>query len=374
MASAPVATRFAAAPCAEEWRALAEDAAEPNPFYHPAILLPALRHLEGGKRVRLIEARGEDGALLGLMPVLVKAHHARYRVTHSANWMHGQCFFGAPLMQAGAEAQAWAAILRQLDDADRAGNFLHLDGLDADGPVAAALERQCAEEGRGCKRIASHERALLCSTLDADAYWETHVRAKKRKEIRRLVNRLAEQGAVIHRRLAEGGDAAAWAEDFIALEGAGWKGAEGTALGNARETRAYFRDAIANAASDGLLDMLRVDVDGAAIAMLVNFRLGCGAFSYKIAFDERFARFSPGILIEIDNLRAALADPSLDWSDSCAAPNHPMIDGIWAERRRIVQYRVALKGAGMKRLTRRAAFAGIGLLEDGISKMKGRRA
>lgn len=374
MASAPVATRLASAPCVDEWRALAVGAAEPNPFYHPAILGPALRHLEGGAEVRLIEARGQGGALIGLIPVLTKAHHARYRVTHSANWMHGQCFFGAPLMQAGTEAQAWAAILRQLDDADTVGNFLHFDGLDADGPVAAALERLCATQGRGCKRIASHERAMLRSSLDANAYWETHVRAKKRKEIRRLINRLAELGQVTHRRLANEDDASQWAEDFIALEGAGWKGAEGTALGNARETRAFFRDAIANAAQDGMLDMLRIDVDAAPIAMLVNFRLGRGAFSYKIAFDERFARFSPGILIEIDNLRAALADSSLDWSDSCAAPNHPMIDGIWAERRRIVQYRVALDGAGMKRVTRRAVFAGISLLEDSISAMKGRKS
>lgn len=373
MASAPVATRLAAAPCADEWRVLAESSAEPNPFYHPAILTPALRYLEGGAEARLIEARDAGGALIGLIPVLTKAHHARYRIANSANWMHGQCFFGAPLMQAGAEAQAWDAILGQLDEAGWAGHFLHLDGLDADGPVAAALERLCADQGRGCKRIASHERALLCSTLDADAYWETHVRAKKRKEIRRLINRLEERGAVTHRRLADGGNAAAWAEDFIALESAGWKGAEGTALGNAHETRAFFRDAIASAAQDGLLDMLRIDVDGAPIAMLVNFRLGRGAFSYKIAFDERFARFSPGILIEIDNLRAALADTSLDWSDSCAAPNHPMIDGIWAERRRIVQYRVALEGAGLKRLTRRAVFAGIGLMEDSISAMKGRK-
>ena len=50
-----------------------------------------------------------------------------------------------------------------------------------------------------------------------------------------------------------------------------------------------------------------------------------------------------------------------------------MIDGIWAERRRIVQYRVALEGAGLKRLTRRAVFAGIGLMEDSISAMKGRK-
>lgn len=378
MASAPVTTR-SIAPLREdlrvaEWRALAEASAEPNPFYHPAILVPALRHLEGRARVRMIEARDDAGRLIGLMPVMTKAHHARYRVKNSANWMHGQCFFGAPLLQAGQEAQAWTMLLRQLDEAGWAGNFLHLDGLDAAGPVAMALERVCAEEARGCKRIAAHERALLHSDLDADAYWQAHVRAKKRKEIRRLLNRLEEMGAVTHTRLAQGDDAHRWAEDFLALEASGWKGGEGTALASAAGTRDFFREAIAHAARDGLLDMLRIDMDGAAIAMLVNFRLGGGAFSYKIAFDERFARFSPGVLIEIDALRAALSDPMLEWVDSCAAPNHPMIDGIWAERRTIAQFRVQLRGQGLAGWKRRAAFAGIGLIENSIRALKGRRS
>jgi hypothetical protein len=104
--------------------------------------------------------------------------------------------------------------------------------------------------------------------------------------------------------------------------------------------------------------------------MLVNFRLGSGAYSYKIAFDERYARYSPGILIEIDNLRAALSDPTLDWSDSCAAPNHPMIDGIWAERRRIVQFRVGLRGKGITGLRRRVLFGATGLAEDAVSRLR----
>ncbi len=373
MASAPVAIPSAASHCAEEWRALAQRAAEPNPFYHPAILLPALRHLEDGTRVRMIEARDDTGQLIGVMPVQVRSAHARYRVKNCANWMHGQCFYGAPLMLAGEETQAWAAILQQLDDTRWAGNFLHLDGLDAEGPVAIALEQLCAAQKRGCKRIASHERAMLRSAMDAEGYCDSNIRAKKRKEIRRLMNRLAEQGEVTHRRLSDGGDARAWAEDFLALECAGWKGEEGTALGSAPATRAFFREAIANSAHNGLLDMLRIDLDGQPIAMLVNFRLGCGAFSYKIAFDERFARFSPGVLIELDNLRAALADPTLEWSDSCAAPNHPMIDGLWAERRHIVQYRVALMGQGLTALKRHITFEITGFLESGISSVKGRR-
>src|SRR3546814_9436139 len=80
--------------------------------------------------------------------------------------------------------------------------------------------------------------------------------------------------------------------------------------------------------------------------MLVNFLSGLGCFSFKIAFDETMSRFSPGVLIEIDNLRQVLNRDDLDWMDSCDAADHPMIDSLWGEHRQIVQYRVALRGVG----------------------------
>lgn len=358
----------------EEWRALADTASEPNPFYHPALLEPALRYLNSNAQVRMIEVSDHTGLLVGLMPLKTKAHHGRYPVANVTNWMHGQCFYGAPLIRKGHELRAWDGILRQLDEEKGAGLFFHLDGLDADGPVAAALEQCCALEGRGIKRIATHERAMLRSDLDPDAYWQTQVRAKKRKELRRLVNRLEDLGTVTHRSLSGADDVGQWVEDFLVLERAGWKGAEGTALASNAETRAYFYEATTRAAASGMLEMLRIELEGAPIAMLVNFRMGRGAFSYKIAFDERYARFSPGVLIEIDALRAALTDSSLDWSDSCAAPNHPMIDGLWGERRTITQYRVQLKGRGFAATKRRAAFALIDRAEAGLHRLRSNRA
>jgi len=187
---------------------------------------------------------------------------------------------------------------------------------------------------------------MLRSGLDADAYWETQVRAKKRKELRRLQKRLAELGTVESRLLRAGDDLAQWCGEFLALEAAGWKGAQGTALACREQDAAFFRSACAAAFANGLLHFLRMDLDGRAIAMLVNFRAGEGAFSFKIAFDETLGRFSPGVLIEIANLHAVQGDPGIDWMDSCAAADHPMIDSLWAERRTITQYRIALKGAG----------------------------
>ena len=40
-----------------------------------------------------------------------------------------------------------------------------------------------------------------------------------------------------------------------------------------------------------------------------------------------------------------LGDPQLDWMDSCAVENHPMINSLWAQRRAIIQVSLPLAGA-----------------------------
>ena len=76
-----------------------------------------MRHLAEGAQVRLVEARDTAGSLIGLLPVLAKARHSRYPLGNVANWIHDQCFYGAPLLKAGNEVSAWGHILHQLDEA-----------------------------------------------------------------------------------------------------------------------------------------------------------------------------------------------------------------------------------------------------------------
>src|SRR6267143_1114087 len=49
--------------------------------------------------------------------------------------------------------------------------------------------------------------------------------------------------------------------------------------------------------------------------------------------DEGFRRFSPGVLLELDNVERAHQLPALRWMDSCAAPNRFMINHLWPDRR-----------------------------------------
>ena len=59
---------------------------------------------------------------------------------------------------------------------------------------------------------------------------------------------------------------------------------------------------VAAAWDEGRLQFRRLDVDGRPVAMLVNFLCPPGSFSFKTAFDEDFAHYSPGVLLQIDNL------------------------------------------------------------------------
>lgn len=343
---------------------------EANPFYMPPLLDAALASLDPDGAVRMIEARDAQGALIGRMPIVHNARHGRFPVGHAANWIHRHCFYGAPLLRAGNEHAAWEGLLATLDALPGSGAFLHLRGLDAEGTAMTALRDVCAAQGRRCEQIERYERAMLRSGLGADGYWTTNVRSKKRKELRRLQSRLAECGEISHRALGEAGELHAWVEDFLILEAKGWKGEQGTALGSSEADAAFLRAACRSAFEAGMLDMLRIDCDGRPIAMLINFVSEGGGFSFKIAIDPDFARYSPGVLIEQDNLARVLDDHVAPWMDSCAAPDHPMIDSLWGERRTIGQYRVALRKPGVTGLIGRLALPAMTVIERSYARMK----
>jgi CelD/BcsL family acetyltransferase involved in cellulose biosynthesis len=320
------------------WNDLAGRTAEPAPFQERWFLRPSILHLSPPAGARMLSV-WQGPILIGMMPVCVAPRYGRITIRHVQNWLHYHAFLGTPLVRAGSENMFWAAILNELDRADWAPSFLHLDGLVADGPLLAALK-----EERRADAVHRTERAFLKSDLSPQAYYEANVRKKKRKEIARLQSRLGELGSISFERIAPEGPIAAWIADFLDIEASGWKGRGGTALRDDPATARFFEEAIQGAFAAGRLEMLRLVLDGKPIAMLVNFIAIPGSFSYKIAFDENYARYSPGVLIQLENLKI-LDRADVSWMDSCAVEDHSMINSIWAERREIVRVTVPLNGA-----------------------------
>ena len=331
------------------WERLVARAAEPNPFFEPWYLLPSLRQWGAADGVR-VKAWFHDGRLAGLMPVARKPRYYGHPLTHASVWLHPNAFCGVPLVAAGHEERFWEHLLAHFDRRAARALFLHLPQLPTEGPVFAALTRVLARSGRMHYLAAQEARAMLAGETSAAAYLEAAMSAKKRKELRRQRGRLAEEGALAFERLEGGDNIAEWTAEFLALEAAGWKGEAGSALACAPATTALFTGALAGAAAAGRLERLALRLDGRAIAMLANFITAPGAYSYKTAFDEAYARFSPGMLLQLENL-ALLEREGIQWADSCAAQGHPMIERLWRDARRMASLNIAIGG-----LPRRSAF------------------
>jgi len=324
------------------WDALADCAAEPNPFHESWYLLPALRALDPDGAVKVLRFE-LDGELAGLLPVQHEKRYYRWPIPQLCTWIHGNCFQGAPLVARGLERAFWRAFLTWADSHAGSALFLHLAQMPLQGPLYEALQAVLAEQGRLAGLVHREERAMLASQLSAEAYFEASMSGKKRKELRRQFARLSEQGELTFECRDDDAHLARWTEDFLALEHSGWKGVAGSALASHQGTTRLFKEALFGAASRGRLERLTLSLDSEPIAMLANFITPPGAYSYKTAFDERFARYSPGVLVQRENL-ALLDRAGIDWVDSCAAPDHPMIDHIWRERRAVGRLSIAIGG------------------------------
>ncbi len=348
---------------ADAWDQLATTASEPNIFAERWYLSPAIEALNQQASIKIASFR-INGKLAGLMPLEFARGYARVPVRFATNWLNHNAFLGTPLVLAGYERVFWQALLAELDSDPQGALFFHVDEMPVDGPVARALEAECTAQVRKYGLVHREERALLERGLSPAKYLEEHVRGKKRKELRRQHNRLSEEGMLAFERTDGGKGLDQWIGEFLALERAGWKGGNGSALDCANATRALFRGALHGAAAAGKLELLTLRLDGRAIAMLVTFLSAPGSFSFKTAFDEGFARFSPGVLLQIENLKL-LEREGIHWCDSCAAQDHPMIDSLWAGRRTIGRWSVAIGGP-----VRRAAFSALLMAEQTKARMR----
>ncbi len=345
---------------AAEWDALTARVGDPNPFYERWALMPSLELSDRASEVEIVAVRS-CGDLIGLLPLARSTSNYGHPLPHVRSWLHANLFCAVPPIATGFEGEFWIGALSWLDSEARGVLFAHFPALPADSTCLAALRRVTHAQHRPAAIVHRGERALLASRLSPEAYFEQSLSGKKRKELRRQHTRLAELGALRFERREDAVGVAGWADAFLALEAAGWKGRAGSALASTPATAAFFRRALAGAAEAGRLERLTLSLDGRPIAMLANFITPPGAYSFKTAFDEDYARFSPGVLLQRENL-ALLARDGIEWADSCAAADHPMIERIWREKREIVHVSVAIGGK-----IRRALGAAILRAETGTA-------
>jgi CelD/BcsL family acetyltransferase involved in cellulose biosynthesis len=320
--------------------ALAARAIEPNVFYEPWLLLPALRAYGQGARLEFVlvfqsDARATRGpdALVAFFPLERRHSYKRLPVHTLRLASHVHCFLCTPLVRADRARQALAAFLDWLGAGTAA--VMEFRDIAGEGPFHQLLVQMLHERARPPWVVDWHTRALFRPRRDADAYVGAAISGRHAKELRRKHRRLAEQGRLEYRELKVGEDLQPWLEQFLELEARGWKGTVGGALACNARGRTFFATAVAEAHRRGRLMALGLYLDDRPLALKCNFLAADGSFAFKIAFDEAYAAWSPGLLLEFENIRRLHDRPEVRWMDSCAHARHALINRIWLDRRTV---------------------------------------
>lgn len=309
-----------------QWRALAETALEPNPFFGPDFLLPYLAHMETGD-VRILAVRDAgDGSFLALAPFLRRRAGLFVPMASACASDYGP--LGTPLLAPSADSATLSLLLDKAALEFGTQTFL-VPYLRTDGPVSELFDDLARQAGW---RVARTARAVRAGHSAGPAGEEQfrQIGTRRRRELDRQLRRLEEANATARfDSLTDPASVGEAFERFLALEASGWKGRRGTALASTPERAAFARAFISSLAARGQVRIDTLDAGNAPAAMLVTVRDRDRTFSWKIAYDEQLARFSPGAQLTRRAMRRNLDETGFSDADSLAIPDHPMIAPLW---------------------------------------------
>lgn len=329
------------------WQRLADVAADANPFYEADGMIAAWEYLRPAARVEILAIwgtprvhAGGTPVLCGVFPLQFSRHHNGIPIRSAQLWRHDQCFLTTPLIRHDVLNEVWQKFWTLVRDDLHLG-LIHFPMLGGNGLVRRSLVDWMDRHDFAhlIKRV--YQRALLQHDLSGDDYLKNQIAKRTRNELNRLARKLEEQAETSTIVYEDDHDLNAWIERFLALERGGWKGEQATALACQQSSESFFRQWIPALAGAQKLQRLELRANDATIASKVNLVSGDHAFAFKIAFDSQWRAYSPGALLEVENIRNFHQSCRALEMDSCADPHHPMIDRLWSGRREIQSLLVA---------------------------------
>lgn len=330
---------------------------EPNVFFNPRFLAPAMPRLED-REVRLAVIR--DGTeyrsrLRLLVPYSVEKPAVPLGIPVMRTWSSPFGPLGTPLLDRddpeGVIADFFAMLARPHLKLPKV--FVMPD-MRLDGAVARMLSATAESRNLPLVVTGQFERPFLESDAEGEDYLKEALGSRHYKEFRRLARRLADQGVVEHKVARTQDDVRHAIEQFLTLEASGWKGRQRTAMAIDRYRAAFAREAVHRMSEQDMCRIHSLTLDGRTIASLVVFVEAGVAYTWKTAYDETLSAFSPGALLMMAVTGHHLDDPNIMMTDSCAVPDHPLVGKMWSERKPMGTFVVGLT-PDADRVTRQAA-------------------
>ena len=330
----------------KQWQELAKAASQPNPFYAPALFEAALRNFKENRPLMLF-LYDQGGRMLGFIPLVERKLYRGIPLWHLGTYSYLHCFLHTPLVRCGREVEFWTELLKWIDGQNRFG-FIEIQHIAGDSAVFAALQAILSDTQRRNFASGRHERALLKSPLDFENYLSRELSAQFRSEYRRRLRLLGKHGPIALELVKNRLELDRWLDDFLQIEREGWKGRGGSALSQDRDDRRFFEEIMRESFEEKALMLFSLKAGDKAVAVASFLMSGACAFSFKNAYDETYAKMSPGMILQVEILKHLLG--RVGWVDSCADPGHAMYERVFNCRRPIECLTISKRRSGSELL------------------------
>ncbi|MEX6505873.1 GNAT family N-acetyltransferase [Jiella sp. M17.18] len=339
---------------AAEWSALSHAAEEPNVFIDP-VVVAALAQATGA-RPHVVVAWADGPArvhrLIGAWALISARAALGLPIPILACPFNRLTFLGSPVIAAGQHAAALKAMCAAIADDPRLPKIVCANDVNAEGPLFAALAA-LAQEGRlRHVLLGRKKRAKLVIAPGDTGYLARSLSSSRRAELRRHRRKLAGLGDLRHVIHRSPEAVAAAFDQFLELEGRGWKGQRanrGMAMTLDPRMARFGRDLVRGLAETGSARIDTLTLDGRPVAMNIHLRSGIAGFGWKMAYDETFRTFSPGALL-LETLTNELIDEgALRFVDACNRQEDGIAALFWQDRLDVADMAIDVRGGRRRR-------------------------
>ncbi|HEY5192248.1 MAG TPA: GNAT family N-acetyltransferase [Solirubrobacteraceae bacterium] len=275
-----------------EWERLA-DRVDAIPFLHPGFVLAWQRAFDEGPLLLATVRRA--GELVGALPLV------RHGVVLAspANWH-------TPATGVLAEDGRAASELARVLGAEHPRR-ISLAFVDEEDAGIQAFRGELARTGyRVLQRTLT--RPPYVDLVGDWAAFESGLPSDVRANLRRRRRRLEERGTVAFEEEGGGSQLDRLLDEVVKVEGMGWKGEQGTAIGSRADTLGFYREIAGWAADRGWLRIHVLRLDGRALAVSLALRCDGVHFHLKTGYDPEYRQMAPGMLLMRELIHNAFAD------------------------------------------------------------------
>ena len=322
-----------------QWQELAGRAVEANIFAEADIMVAAAHHLPArhAPAALVVFANNKPGAkLLALVPLetarmpllpdamrgyvtpyhpvgvpLIDKTHAVAVLRAIFNWMAEQGHQpGTNNRSLGASGMLWKHV-------------------PLDGAFAHAVAQAASSDLRQVDILEKTRRPILTPPAKTSGRMPASLPSKLRSDLERRRRRLADHGEIRFVETSSGSALRDAVETYMILEASSWKGRRGTALVQNARTSCFIRAASRMMSLHGHFNVLTLHSGDVPIAAAITLEANARSWAYKIAYDDAFAKMSPGLILAAEFCRRQQAKPAGHITDSCMDEPNPILAQLW---------------------------------------------